>query len=389
MSIRKYDGNHSARDFNRGLQTKNLVKGAAGGARGVDYQDHDAEYLERRDSSAAQNAKSAAATAKTHQAVQQAQVKEVLKQQEIAATGVPGGTPDSADDQFDPRMILNHNAVTKETPEQQRQKLEAEKLKKKLLDPNAPDDDDESDEEGAPDDEAAADDTPEEGPTVFADAHTDRVMKKASADIVARLLDDPEVELKLYGTLAMRSAEDIKEAFRTPLRVARHLNVLARRLTDGREGRPAAVRAIADTILELGPVFGRRVLSSFQAGVGIGEVYPLEVLEDIVLRSPRFVPHVKLAPFLQTPPRVQGTEGEPLEVRCDPALKITAFALKGGGYPGYAFEPAPEPGCFSLLVDTAGRYQLLLLGVDAQKNEALQELRVHVKPAGKTPLARG
>jgi hypothetical protein len=191
--------------------------------------------------------------------------------------------------------------------------------------------------------------------------------------------------MRVYGTVHLRSAASLKEVFKTPLRIARHLNVLAQRTSNTPEQRAQCVRSLADTIVQLGPGLGRRVLSSFMSGVGIGEVYPLEVLEEIVLRHPRFVPQTGLRPFLTSPPRLQGEEGVPIEVRCEPALKVTGFALKGGGFPGYVFEPAKEPGCFLLTVDTAGRYQLLLLAVDGAKNESLQELRVHVKP---TPRPR-
>ncbi len=395
MTIRKgppvRDGNHAARDFQRGLQTKNIVKGAAGGARGVDYQDHDAEYLERRDSSAAQNAKQSRLTAKTQQSQQKEQLRAVQKEQAANAAGPAAGTPSAPDDQFDPRKVVNQNALQKETPEQKKQRLEAERIKKKILDPSLDDDDDDpgdDDEAAAPDDERSEDSADPGEPAVFSDARVDRLLRKASADVVARLLDDPEVELRLYGTLAVRDGEGMRAAFKTPLRVARHLNVLARRISDGDEGRAAAVHAVADAILALGSGFGRRVLSSFQTGVGIGEIYPLEVMEDIALRSPHFLPHLRLTRFLSDD-ALASRAGEPLLVRCDPALKITAFALKGGGQPGYAFEPGQEPGCFSLLIDSAGRYRLLLLGVDASKNESLQEVRVHVSPARAGPSDGG
>lgn len=379
LSIRKYDGAHGARDLQRGLQTKNLVKGAAGGARGVDYQDAEGEFLERRDKAGGASARSvyqegqAKNAERLHQARRAEQAKEALQ----------GSAADTQDDTFDPRKLVNQQAAPKETPEQQRQKLEVEKLKKKLLGQGDSEDETDDDDDDAEDAEEDADGAVNEASdsSVFADASVDRATRKARAEVLARLLDDPEVEMRVYGTVHLRSAQSLREVFKTPLRIARHLNVLAQRLATSPEQRAGVVSSLADTIVELGPGLGRRSLSSFMHGVGIGEVYPLEVLEHIVLHHPRFLPQTGLRPFLTSPPRLEGEEGVPIEVRCDPALKLTGFALKGGGFPGYAFEPQKEPGCFALNIDTRGRYTLLLLAVDAAKNESLQELRVRVKPA--------
>lgn len=366
MALHNSDGNHSFRDFARGFQTKNLVKGMNGGTRGVDFQDDNAEAIERFERAAAERSSSARAGAVT------------------AVADVGGGDSfDNVDAAPDFSLVVPDVGAQEKSEDTRRRRLEAERIKKKIK--RAWDDQDEEadpDEDEEDDEDAAPEDVPDDAPdSPFATRVIDRALRRAQADVIEQLLQDPSVELRVYGTLRLQQPEEMRRALGTPLRVARHLNVLARRLLtlDGAR-RPTVVAYLASCMRALGPGFGQSVLSSFSAGVGIGEVYPLEVIDSLLLMDPHFVPNLSRGAFLTSSPRVELFEGVAGLVQAPPDMKVTAFALKGGGNVGYEFFPATEPGAFHLLLDTAGRYRLLLRGVHADKRELLQEIRVNVRP---------
>jgi hypothetical protein len=188
--------------------------------------------------------------------------------------------------------------------------------------------------------------------------------------------------MRIYGTLRLLDPADMRAGLGTPLRVARHLRVVAdRMLASGQFSRDEVLQYLTGCFVNLGRDFGGSALRSFAFSVGISAIYPLEVIAHATKVIPEFLPRTTLAPFVTGRKRRRLKAGKVSTLSCDPAIKITGFALKGGGEPGYQFAPRQQPGEFALCVLTPGYYTLLLMGLDAYGLERVQELRLAVEDA--------
>lgn len=376
MAVKVSDGNHAHRDFSRGLQTKNIVKGAAGGIRGVDYQDRDAEYIERRDGAAAVNLR---AGDKETEHANRLMREAVQGQGQAQKTSKSTATQTTlATDSMDARQLVNVTAAEAKTEKRDvKAQLKEEKIKRKLLlQDEAAADEDLDDEEAQTEDE----DIEWVGP--FADPDVDRILRKVSTDMISRLVQDPETEMRIYGTLRLLDPQDMRAALSTPLRVARHLRVVADRMFDSGEfGRDDVVQYLAGSLINLGKDFGGPALRAFASSVGISRIYPLEVIHRVANIAPSFVPKLTLAPFISGRKTRTVKAGKTFELRCDPDLRITSLALKDGGMPGYQFAPRSEPGVFAFNILTPGRFTFLLLGLDNYGFERLQSFDINVADA--------
>ncbi|MFH1809455.1 MAG: hypothetical protein ABIJ09_11970 [Pseudomonadota bacterium] len=371
------DGSHADRDLRRGFMTKHMIKGAAGGIRGADYLDHEAEFLDRRDSAASVNLR--------------ASDQERALAEKLMKLAAQGGAPAQAQtvkamsstvsaaivDAVDTRQVVNVSAARAEneraTP---KEKLEDERVKRKLLlrDPEPVDDDFEDDEDEA----AGEDDIEWVGP--FADEGVDAALAASSLEQISRLIDDPEAEMRVYGTLRLLDPADMRAGLGSPLRVARHLRVIAdRMLQSGQFSRDEVLQYLTGCFVNLGHEFGGSALRSFAFNVGISQIYPLEVLAHASRVLPDFLPRTTLAPFITGRKRRRLKAGKVATLTCDPSIKITGFALKGGGEPGYQFAPRSDPGEFALCVLTPGYFTLLLMGLDVHGLERIQEIRLAVE----------
>jgi len=371
------DGGHQLRDVQRGFSTKQAIKGAAGGMRGADYQDLEAEYLEKRDGGASVNLRASDQEMALAGKLLKAAASGQLDAKPEEAARLQAAANAVATDAIDPRLVVNPAAAQVENEKiDEKTKLEDEKIKRKLLlrDPENQQEDLEDDE----DTEAGDEDVDWVGP--FADGGVDAALKAASNEQIGRLVKDPEVEMRVYGSLRLVDPSDMRQALGTPLRVARHLQVIAgRMLKDAGFTRDDVVHYLSGCFVNLGRDFGGPALRNYITSVGVGAVYPLEVVEHLTEIAPWFIPKTTIAPFVLGKKRVTMKAGKAITLRCDPAIKITSFALKGGGEPGYQFAPRHEAGEFGLNVLTPGKYTLLLCGVDGYGFERLQEIKVTVK----------
>jgi hypothetical protein len=368
---------HMVRDFMRGFQTKNVVKGAGGGALGVDYQDADAEFMERLKNAAGVKAKGGASgggaegerpppavnSGMTQQVEQQ--IRNDLLMAEIAAHN------------------LNISATTVQHTQQALQHKDDEKKKRKPTAEN-PTDDPENPEDQAEAESAGAD------VDVLA-IPNDEAHQRLILDNIAKILRDPGAERRVFGALALTEPEHMRKTLGTPVRVAKHLLVLAGRMIEKGHERTAVVEYLAGVFLALGGDFGRRAYKDFAGGIGIGAVYPLEVAEKLIALDDKFLPILKCR-FTSGKRWLQGKVKEALPIEYPEDLIITGFALKGGGKPGYQLVPRKEKGKHGLRVFEAGEFKLLLMGVDPMGFERLEELKVTITgqptaspPAGAAP----
>ena len=374
MAVKAYTGAHAKRDFVRGLQTKNIVKGAAGGIRGVDYQDRQAEYLERRDGAAAVNLRAGdKETEQANELMRQA----VNGQAQSTETKSSSKTSQAlAKDGMDARQAVNvTSSEAKQEKINPKTLAKDEKIKRKLLLADDEDEQEENDEEEELDQE---EDIEWVGP--FADPDVDKILRKSSNAQILRLIQDPEVEMRIYGTLRLLDPQDMRKALSTPLRVARHLRVVADRMLDAGEfERDEVVHYLAGSLINLGKDFGGPALRAFANSVGISSIYPLEVIQQVAEIAPSYLPKLTLAPFITGRKTRTVKAGKTFELRCDPDLRITGLALEGGGMPGYQFAPRADPGLFAFNILSPGRFCFLLQGLDKYGFERIQRYFINVK----------
>ncbi|MCK6551068.1 hypothetical protein L6R52_34855, partial [Myxococcota bacterium] len=159
---------------------------------------------------------------------------------------------------------------------------------------------------------------------------------------------------------------------------ARHLMVL---LAKRRADRDAALAHVGALLIGLDdPILVRRLLLELPDAGRIVDIYPLEVLAYVLERRADLVPGFELAPFVTN--RAELTAGTfaveaPIRVEVPLALKMKAFALDGGGTPGYCFAPG-APGEYILELGAAGTFALLLRG-DVRKQSLVDRLVLRVE----------
>jgi hypothetical protein len=162
---------------------------------------------------------------------------------------------------------------------------------------------------------------------------------------------------------------------------ARHLMVL---LAKKRSDRGAALAEVGELLIGLDdPLVVRRLLLELPDAGRIVDIYPLEVLAYVVERRPELVPGIVLAPFVTNRAALAATTftvEAPIRVEVPLALKMKAFALDGGGTPGYCFAPG-APGEYILELGAPGTFSLLLRG-DVRKQSLVDRvvLRVEDQP---------
>jgi hypothetical protein len=160
---------------------------------------------------------------------------------------------------------------------------------------------------------------------------------------------------------------------------ARHLMVL---LAKGRGKKPRAevLGHVGELLIALDrPEVVRRLLLELPDAGRIIDIYPLEVLDYVLARRADLLPGFEYGAIVLNKSELEASTfrvEEPIAVRVPLSLKMRAFALDGGGTPGYCFSPGP-PGEYHLEVGDAGRFSLLLRG-DVRKISLVDRLIVEV-----------
>lgn len=166
------------------------------------------------------------------------------------------------------------------------------------------------------------------------------------------------------------------------------LTLLARRRND--PDRPGLIREVADLVLGLeDPPYARRLLLELIDAGRIVDVYPLEVLEEVVARQPGYISGVEPGPLILNRAALEAaTHAVEVPIRLEVALglKMKAFALAGGGTPGYCLSPGP-PAVYHLELGDAGTYTFLFRG-DLRKKSYLDRLTLKVVDPGPPDPAR-
>lgn len=195
------------------------------------------------------------------------------------------------------------------------------------------------------------------------------------------------------GDLALTDPDEIARVLGSPLAYAKHSMILA----EAFRRRTGATRAEAIEYLArmfIAPSdrsFGRLAIKEFGPSSGIIDIYPLEVVEHVLERYPGFLPKVGFGRLFANVPIEEETifvdTKTPVILEYPAELKIRSFAISGGGRPGYLLEPDLEPGKYRLHIYTSGKYRVLISGVNQHGYTTIDRLRVQVKPRSVEDLA--
>ncbi len=218
---------------------------------------------------------------------------------------------------------------------------------------------------------------------------------EAIAEAIASADDDPQERGHLFdsdkatlGDPSLTDPDQIREALGSPISYAKHSMILSacfRRATGA--SREEAIAYLASMFVSVSErAFGRMALREFGPSTGIVDIYPLEVIERVLTAHPGFLSkHGFGRIFSKTRNRpdtpISMVVDRPCVLRYPADLIIRGFALKGGGHPGYRFEPAATPGEYHLTVSAPGPFALLVSAITRSGYTVIDRLNTEVRVA--------
>ena len=163
------------------------------------------------------------------------------------------------------------------------------------------------------------------------------------------------------------------------LHAAEHVMILLSRKRAKHE-RDEALAVVGDLILGLEqPAFAKKVLLGLGEVGRIVDIYPLEVLAYVMARRPALAEGIRFEPFVKNRSALESAVHvveSPIAIQIPLPMKMRAFALSGGGSPGYCFTPG-APGEYHLELGEAGQFTLLLRG-EVHKAGLVDRLKLRV-----------
>lgn len=351
--------------------TRRTVKGAAGGMKGVDYED------DRRPDPAVVAAKRADARAQRPEgATRPPPLSENPALKDTAHSRASGAPKEEAE------MVLDdEDALTRDAKARQRAKHFVPR-DRFTVDKDAPDrqrqvrwdllDEEEEEEEATWSSEEA------------------EVDLAAIAEAIASADDEEQSRAHLFvknktpapGDPRLTDPGEAMRSFGAPLAYAQHALLLSEAF------RQACGATRAETVAYLAELFvgvpdlgfARSALRELGSGTGIVEIYPLEVIVEILDRFPTFLPRVRFGEVFETVATpVAMRPFRALELLLPVDLKVRGFAVIGGARPGYRFEPGIETGHYRLVMGAAGDFELLVSARSPAGGTVVQRFRVEVE----------
>lgn len=346
--------------------TRRTVKGAAGGMKGVDYEDDGRPDPNMKKSTvgAGSNAEAAAVEGSRH-----------VRNAQHAARGAGAEGKESKIREDDEMVLDDEDAVTRDKKAKEarknfvpRDRMTIDKDAPQLLRKpkwNAEDEDEEPEEEEELDLE------------LLGEAIAAHDLEEAFDENTRRRPGDP----------ALTDPAAIQRSLGAPLHYAKHVMILAEafRSATGATREEAVAYLAAMFCAAPDRSFGRLALKEFGPATGILDIYPLEVVEHVLTKYPAFLPKVGFGRLFADVPRdatrpLLLIAGEPTTLTYPPQMKVRGFAIRGGARPGYRFEPGAEPGEYALTVDSGGEFVLLISALVRSGHTIID--RLHVQVAG-------
>ncbi len=350
--------------------TRRTVKGAAGGMKGVDYEDDrrpgigegvdgdtgrialdDDDVRPRRRKKAEGAAEGEAAPTR-------------MQEEPDLVVDADGGVFADELDAPDGRVRRDRLSIDKEPPKHKRRRR------------SAPD---------------ADEDASEDSPDVYFELFSDGVGVDGPAGVSrAHLFEDDRGPQP--GEPGLTDPDAIQRALGAPLAYAKHVMILGeafRRATGAT--REEAIDYLATMfVAPRDRGFGLAALKEFGPSTGILDVYPLEVLGRVIARHPGLLPKVGFGQlFVDLPSRERPLETDtdtPLRLRYPGHVKVRGFALEGGGRPGYSFAPDAEEGAYVLHIQAPGHFTVLVSALTRSGHTLIDRLHVRVRPGRDAPV---
>jgi hypothetical protein len=170
-------------------------------------------------------------------------------------------------------------------------------------------------------------------------------------------IGDPALEPEAFGAMGSLIA-------------ARHLMALLARKRKAIE-RPALLAEVGDLLLaQKDPASIRRILLQMGEVGSIVDIYPLEVLDYVLQKRPDVLPGFDYGPVILNKTELEARTfavEEVIAIKVPLSLRMRAFALEGGGEPGYCFAPGP-PAEYHLEVASPGPIRVLVRGEIRKKS---------------------
>lgn len=155
--------------------------------------------------------------------------------------------------------------------------------------------------------------------------------------------------------------------------------------------RDAVIEKTAHTLLGFSRTDQVKKMLGEMGNAPITQVYPLEVMLQILDRSPEFLPRVRRGAVLENRGDLTSSDniraGQEFRLRYPADFKIKAFALLGGGQPGYEFTPHKN-GIYRMVVDTPGDWTFAL-SAECKGETVVDTFQVHVREPGTVALDLG
>jgi hypothetical protein len=175
-----------------------------------------------------------------------------------------------------------------------------------------------------------------------------------------------DAPLDRLGDLSLTDPNDMKGQLGPSVRFAQHAMMLAEtRMKEGAT-RDEALAFLASLYVGVtDKAYANKALREFGAATGILDLYPAELMQHLLEHVPGFCSKVQQGSFFTQAGggAYRAKAHEPITLTYDPELRIRGFALKGGGRPGYLFEPIDPPGTYQLTFFEAGKYVLLISAI--------------------------
>jgi hypothetical protein len=166
---------------------------------------------------------------------------------------------------------------------------------------------------------------------------------------------------------------------------ARHvMALLARKRKD--LPRTELLAEVGDLLLaQKDPTSIRRILLQMGEVGSIVDIYPLEIMDYVLQKRPEVLPGFEYGPVVLNKDELEARTfaiEEVVRIKVPLSLRMRAFALEGGGEPGYCFAPGP-PAEYHLEVASAGLFRVLVRG-EIRKKSLLDRviLRIAEGPDG-------
>lgn len=181
------------------------------------------------------------------------------------------------------------------------------------------------------------------------------------------------------GDETLVDPNEMRRALGASVRFAQHAMLLAElRLSRG-ASRGEALAFLAGLYQGLDDRdYAEKALRSFGPGTGILDLYPLELVEQLLDHVPGFLTKTRRQPLFGGRLRARARPGVAIALEYDPSLRIRGFALQGGPRPGYRFEPVDPPGHYLLSIESEGRFDVMVSAITRDGWVLLDAFEAHI-----------